>query len=219
MTQRNNTITEPAGVAEALDGSLPERSLGIFISDSQPHAPLLETSPPAGCVLGFGDILSGDRALGSCVIDALLQEELPENVVLAYCGGDFRGIEAWMHGAAEVHAVLGFSLGGRPGLVRTMDWSGLSAACERSEVLEIFRASMGAALTRLSFIEALPTRTVFHVVETKSESGFGMSREVLQAARETVRRILDRLAGAGVVASRSGQTHRLYRSAVLGRAF
>ncbi|WP_027191884.1 hypothetical protein [Fundidesulfovibrio putealis] len=174
---------------------------------------------PTGCVLGFGDILLGDKALGCCVIDALLQSEPGPQVTLAYCGGDFRGIEAWLYRACDVHVALAASLGGRPGSVWSFDWPGLNLACGLSGGLDLFRDAMGAALTRLSLIDSGPAQVTFHVVETGTQTGFGMTQEALRAARKVVGRVLRGLNGVGLAARRTGPTDRLYRSIILGRAF
>jgi Ni,Fe-hydrogenase maturation factor len=172
-----------------------------------------------GCVLGFGDIFSGDRAVGCCVIDALLQLNLGPEVTLAYCGGDFRGIEAWMYKASDLHVVIGAVLGGRPGSVRSFDWHGLNLALGLSGALELFRDAMGASLTRLALIDSSPARVTFHIVEAGTQTGFGMTPEALRAARTVAGRILHGLNGAGLSARRTSPTDRLFRSVVLGRAF
>ena len=187
----------------------------LSVDDGRP----LPDVKPTGCVLGFGDILLGDKALGCCVIDALLQSGLGPQVTLAYCGGDFRGIEAWLYKASDVHVALAASLGGRPGYVLSLDWPGLNLACGLSDGLDLFRHAMGAALTRLSLIDSGPARVTFHVVETGKQSEFGMTPEALRSARKVVGRILHGLNGAGLAARRPGPTDRLFRSVILGRAF
>jgi hypothetical protein len=173
----------------------------------------------AACVLGFGDILCADRAFGCAVIDALLQERLGALVTLAYCGADFRGIEAWMHKARVVHVALGAYLARSQARVLCVDWAGLGPVLVSGGGLEVFRRSFGQALVRLDMIGAAPDRVVFHVGRTLRESGFGMSSQALRAAGETARSIRRDLAKAGLAPGPHGQESRLYRSILLGRTY
>jgi len=189
-------------------------------------APSLDSLAPGvgrdtlgACVLGFGDILAGDRAFGCCVVDALLQCGPGPRVTIAYCGGDFRGIEAWMYRAGEVHVALGASLGGRPGCVRSLDWAQLRMESGEAPGLDLFLDAMGAALARLRLIDAMPGQVTFHVAQTLAETGFGMSRQALRAARVAALRIQDSLDACGLVSGRTGCTDRLFTSVLLKRAF
>lgn len=195
-------------------------------NDALPSPDLLEAGKaaaapdkPTGCVLGFGDILSGDRAFGCCVVDALLQCGPGPRVTIAYCGGDFRGIEAWMYRTREVHVALGASLGGRPGTVRSLDWAAFLLASREQGGLEAFRDALGAALARLRLIDAQPGRVVIHVGQTLGESGFGMSRPALRAARAAALRIQGSLITAGLALAGAASRDRLFCSTLLKKAF
>jgi Ni,Fe-hydrogenase maturation factor len=176
-------------------------------------------SPFAGCVLGFGDILCGDRALGCAVIDALLQECLGQSVTLAYCGADLRGIEAWMHNARVVHVVIGVCMGWPVGSALSFDWAGTSRICSANGDLEVFRQPFGEALARLDMIGASPSRVMLHLGQTTCESGFGMSPEALRAARTTAWRIRRDLVKTGLAPGPVGRENRLYHSVLLDRMY
>lgn len=184
-----------------------------------PAAALPSQAHPLACVLGFGDIWEGDDAFGCCVVDALLQENLPENVQLAYCGRHFRGVEAWLHQAKVAHVVLASRSGGRPGQPKESDLKGCWPARIECDRLHTALSGLEQALCRLRLIGGEPETVRIHMVTVSPKAGPGATKEMLRAARATVKAILADLSEAGALGELPARTDRLYRSEVLNVTF
>ena len=135
-------------------------------------------------VIGVGNELRGDDAVGLEVVRRLAASGLPQDVVLVEAGGDPAAlVECWGPGAADDAIVVDAACSGAPaGTIRRFDAlagplpAGLRAASTHAlgvaEAIEIARA-----------LRRLPRSLVVHAIEgERFELGEGLSPSVERAA-------------------------------------
>jgi hydrogenase maturation protease len=162
--------------------------------------PRLEKNPPVRIsIIGIGNVLAGDDAIGPHVIKAIeARFELPEGVQVIDAGTPGYDLTAFIAGLDAVILVDAVKAKGAPGEVRTFDKAGL---LEKAPIVALSPHEPGVreALLNADFMGVTPRSVLLvGVIPSQTETGIGLSETVRAAVPAAVARVASELAALGV---------------------
>ncbi len=154
-------------------------------------------------VLGLGNVLMGDDALGPWVIEELLAKwEFPQDVSVLDVGTPGLDLTPYLADADTILMVDTVKADAPPGWVRVYSKDELLARPAQPR-LSPHDPGLADALFTLSFAGSAPRDVILvGVVPEVVAKGIGLSRSVQAAVERAVGEIVDRLAGLGLAPRR-----------------
>jgi hydrogenase maturation protease len=151
-------------------------------------------------VIGIGNVLAGDDAIGPHVVRALeARYEVPEDVQVIDAGTPGYDLTAFLAGMDAAVLVDAVKAKGAPGEVRTYD---KAALLEKKPILALSPHEPGVreAILNADFMGVTPAVVrLVGVVPAKVETGIGLSDAVRAAVPAAVARVVSELAAVGVL--------------------
>jgi hydrogenase maturation protease len=148
-------------------------------------------------VIGCGNLLRGDDAVGPVLVRRLLERGLPDGTEVADGGTSGMDVAFRMRGADRVILLDAARTGGRPGTLYRMLGSDVEQLPDLSTInLHSFRWDHALAFARWLLKDEYPTDVVVYLIEAESfEFGAPLSATVDEAAERLTDRLLDELSG------------------------
>ncbi len=150
-------------------------------------------------VIGIGNVLTGDDALGPYVVRVVeARYELPDGVQVIDAGTPGYDLTAFLVGLDAVILVDAVKAKGAPGEIRTFD---KAALLERAPILAMSPHEPGVreALLNGDFMGVTPPVVrLVGVIPARTDTGVGLSDEVRASVPAAVRQVARELAALGV---------------------
>lgn len=150
-------------------------------------------------VIGIGNVLAGDDAVGPHVVRVLeARYDVPESVQVIDAGTPGYDLTAFLVGLDAVVLVDAVRAAGAPGELRTYDKAGL---LEKKPILAVSPHEPGVreALLNAEFMGVTPAVVrLVGVIPSATATGIGLSPEVRAAVPAAVEAIARELAGLGL---------------------
>ncbi len=158
-------------------------------------------------VIGCGNLLRGDDAVGPVLVRRLLDRGLPDGAEVADGGTSGMDVAFRMRGADRVILVDAAATGGEPGTLYRMLGTDVEALPDLSTInLHSFRWDHALAFARWLLKDDYPTDVIVYLVEADSfEFGAQLSPTVDAATDRLVDRLLVELAHEFAPAGPPGQ--------------
>ena len=148
-------------------------------------------------VIGCGNLLRGDDAVGPVLVRRLLDRGLPDDVEVADGGTSGMDVAFRMRGAERVVLVDAASSGGEPGTLYRMAGADVEQLPPLEGInLHSFRWDHALAFGRWLLKDDYPTEIVVWLVEA---GGFEFGAPLTRAVDTAVDRLVDHLTGLGAV--------------------
>jgi hydrogenase maturation protease len=147
-------------------------------------------------VIGCGNLLRGDDAVGPVLVRRLLERGLPPGTEVADGGTSGMDVAFRMRGADRVVLLDAASTGGRPGTLYRLLGSDVEELPDLSTLnLHSFRWDHALAFARWLLKDEYPDDVIVYLIEAESfEFGAPLSDTVDAAADQLADRLLDELA-------------------------
>ncbi len=151
-------------------------------------------------VIGCGNLLRGDDAVGPVLVRRMLERGLPEDLEVADGGTSGMDVAFRMRGASQVILVDAASTGGEPGSLYRLEGADVEALPPLQGInLHAFRWDHALAFARWALKEDYPSEILVYLIEAGSfEFGVPLS--------QPVERAMDRLVGHLVAADQPART-------------
>lgn len=158
-------------------------------------------------VIGCGNLLRGDDAVGPVLVRRLLDRGLPEGAEVADGGTSGMDVAFRMRGADRVILLDAATTGGSPGTLYRLLGTDVEQLPDLATLnLHSFRWDHALAFARWLLKDEYPREVVVYLIEAESlEFGAPLSATVDAAADRLVDRLLDELRAAPVAASERGR--------------
>ncbi len=166
-------------------------------------------------IIGFGNVCEGDFCVGSCVIEALEQEQLGDAIQLAYVGHDPRAADLWLYDIDFAVIVGAVSMGGSAGHICCWDLKTFQRNLPWFAFTSPSVESLAKALTRARIAGGFPEDLLFLWIEPKVMNGLSISKEARKALRAAVRIIKLNLSERGLLCDALPKTVPIYRLEIL----
>jgi hydrogenase maturation protease len=164
-----------------------------------PAEPRYNRGVPRTAIIGIGNVLAGDDAVGPHVIRAVeARYELPEGVQVIDAGTPGYDLTAFLAGLDAVILVDAVRSSGPPGEVRVYDEARL---LERAPILAVSPHEPGVreALLNAEFMGVTPRVVrLVGVIPARSDTAIGLSPAVRAAVPAAVAAVVAELAALGV---------------------
>jgi hydrogenase maturation protease len=155
-------------------------------------------------VIGCGNLLRGDDAVGPVLVRRLLDRGLPDGTEVADGGTSGMDVAFRMRGATRVILLDAARTGGRPGTLYRMLGTDVEQLPDLSTInLHSFRWDHALAFARWLLKDEYPTDVIVYLIEAESfEFGAPLSATVDEAADRLTDLLVEELSGPlAVVAS------------------
>jgi hydrogenase maturation protease len=148
-------------------------------------------------VIGCGNLLRGDDAVGPVLVRRLLERGLPEGTEVADGGTSGMDVAFRMRGAERVIIVDAARSGGTPGALYRLRGADVEELPDLSTInLHSFRWDHALAFAHWLLKEEYPDDVVVYLIEAESlEFGAPLSATVSTAMDRLVDRLVDELTG------------------------
>jgi hydrogenase maturation protease len=148
-------------------------------------------------VIGCGNLLRGDDAVGPVLVRRLLDRGLPDGTEVADGGTSGMDVAFRMRGAGRVIIVDAATTGGTPGALYRLLGSDVEQLPDLSTLnLHSFRWDHALAFARWLLKDEYPSDVVVYLIEAESlEFGAPLSDSVAAAMDRLVDRLIDELTG------------------------
>jgi hydrogenase maturation protease len=158
-------------------------------------------------VIGCGNLLRGDDAVGPVLVRRLLDRGLPEGAEVADGGTSGMDVAFRMRGADRVILLDAATTGGSPGTLYRLLGTDVEQLPDLATLnLHSFRWDHALAFARWLLKDEYPREVVVYLIEAESlEFGAPLSATVDAAADRLVDRLLGELRAAPVAASERGR--------------
>ncbi len=156
---------------------------------------------PRFAVIGIGNVLAGDDALGPTVVRTFdAQWMVPDEVEVIDAGTPGLDLTAYIIGLDGAVFVDAVKSGGPPGTLRVFDAAALRKGAP-GQALSPHQPGVREAVLHAEFIGgAAPPVRLLGVVAAQVETGIGMSDPVRAAVPALVGQVVEELAALGVTA-------------------
>jgi hydrogenase maturation protease len=162
-------------------------------------------------IIGFGDVAQGDLCIGSCIIEALEQENMGEAIQLAFVGKEPRDADLWLYDIDFALIVGAVDTKGKPGTVRCWDLPTLQHHFTWFSQTSRAIQTLGEALVRANAAGGFPGDVILIWVEPGTMTGIGMTREMRKAFHKIIRLIKEALVKRQLLSSTELKVSTLYR--------
>ncbi len=154
-------------------------------------------------VIGCGNLLRGDDAVGPVLVRRLLDRGLPDGTEVADGGTSGMDVAFRMRGADRVILLDAADTGGRPGTLYRLLGTDVEQLPDLASLnLHSFRWDHALAFARWLLKDEYPADVVVYLIEAESfEFGAALSPTVDAAADRLVDRLLDELRAAPAAAA------------------
>ena len=150
-------------------------------------------------VVGCGNLLRGDDALGPVVVRRLLDRGLPDGVEVADAGTGGMDVAFRMRGAGRVVLVDAASTGGAPGTLYRLTGEDVEGLPPLEGInLHSFRWDHALAFGRWLLKEDYPDDIVVYLIEAAS---FGFGEPLSEVVSATMERLVEHLLAIELVSS------------------
>lgn len=164
------------------------------------------TAPPATTlVIGCGNLLRGDDALGPILVRRLLDRGLPSGVEVADGGTSGMDVAFRMRGMARVVLVDAATTGGgEPGTIYRMSGDDVATLPPLEGInLHAFRWDHALAFGKWALKDDYPADVVVYLVEA---AAFGFGDELSPPVAEAMERLIEHLVGVELVSAAGSDT-------------
>ena len=153
---------------------------------------------PRFAVIGIGNVLAGDDALGPTVVRIFeAQWAVPGDVAVIDAGTPGLDLTAYIAGLRGVVLVDAIRSRGSPGELRVLDGEALGSA-PPAVSLSPHQPGIPEAMLHARLLGSAPALRLVGAVVQRLETGVGLTEEVRAAVPSLVRRVVDELRGLGV---------------------
>jgi hydrogenase maturation protease len=158
-------------------------------------------------VIGCGNLLRGDDAVGPVLVRRLLDRGLPDGTEVADGGTSGMDVAFRMRGATRVILLDAARTGGRPGTLYRMLGTDVEQLPDLSTInLHSFRWDHALAFARWLLKDEYPTDVIVYLIEAESfEFGAPLSATVDEAADRLTDLLIEELSGPLAVAAAGDQ--------------
>jgi hydrogenase maturation protease len=158
-------------------------------------------------VIGCGNLLRGDDAVGPVLVRRLLDRGLPDGTEVADGGTSGMDVAFRMRGATRVILLDAARTGGRPGTLYRMLGTDVEQLPDLSTInLHSFRWDHALAFARWLLKDEYPTDVIVYLIEAESfEFGAPLSATVDEAAERLTDLLIEELSGPFAVVAAGDQ--------------
>ncbi|WP_457570609.1 hydrogenase maturation protease [Desulfovulcanus sp.] len=162
-------------------------------------------------IIGLGNILEGDLGIGCYILEALAQDNLGDNIRLAYLAEEATKTDVWLYEANLAIIVQGICLGASPGRVFCWNYKifqqNIHWLINQSKTIR----PLTHALARTELLGGFPEKLLFIFIQPKMIGSLSISKEMCRAMRCAIKIIKRELQENGSLSAASSKIEPLYR--------
>ncbi|MBT8764112.1 hydrogenase maturation protease [Desulfohalobiaceae bacterium Ax17] len=167
-------------------------------------------------IIGLGNILDGDMGVGCYILEALAQDNLGDNIRLAYLAEEAIKADVWFYKASLAIIVQGLCLGANPGRILCWNYKtfrqNLTWLTEQSKTIR----PLTQALARTELANGFPEKLLFIFIQPKETGRPSISKEMCKAMRRAIKIIKRQLQENGFLSTTtSSKLEPIYRLKLL----